>query len=72
VNEGIIFRFLTKPVTTKKFLFTLRAYVVQYHAARVEKEQLNELSFLAQRAVPCSYSPEQSVFGEGEPCSWLR
>ncbi len=48
MNEGIIFRFLTKPVTTKKFLFTLRAYVVQYHAARFEKEQLNELSFLAQ------------------------
>jgi len=40
VNEGMIFRFLTKRVTTKKFLFTLRACVVQYRAARVEKEQL--------------------------------
>ena len=30
-----------------------------------------ELSFLAQRAVPRSYSAGQSVFGEGEPCSGL-
>ena len=30
-----------------------------------------ELSFLAQRAVPRSYSVGQSVFGEGEPCSGL-
>ena len=31
----------------------------------------SELSFLAQRAVPRSYSAGQSVFGEGEPCSGL-
>jgi CRP/FNR family transcriptional regulator, cyclic AMP receptor protein len=30
-----------------------------------------ELSFLARRAVPRSYSAGQSVFGEGEPCSGL-
>jgi DNA-binding NtrC family response regulator len=40
VNEGQIFRFLTKPVTTNRLLVTLRACVVQYHAARLEKEQL--------------------------------
>ena len=40
VNEGMIFRFLTKPVTTRKLLVTLRECVVQYHAARIEKEQL--------------------------------
>jgi putative two-component system response regulator len=40
VNEGMIFRFLTKPVTTRKLLVTLRECVVQYHAARLEKEQL--------------------------------
>ena len=31
----------------------------------------SELSFLAQRAAPRSYSAGQSVFGEGEPCSGL-
>lgn len=31
----------------------------------------SELSFLAQCAVPRSYSAGQSVFGEGEPCSGL-
>jgi CRP/FNR family transcriptional regulator len=31
----------------------------------------SELSFLAQRAVPRSYSAGESVFGEGEPCSGL-
>jgi CRP/FNR family cyclic AMP-dependent transcriptional regulator len=31
----------------------------------------SELSFLAQCAVPHSYSAGQSVFGEGEPCSGL-
>jgi len=40
VNEGQIFRFLTKPVTTETLLATLRACVTQYHAARLEKEQL--------------------------------
>jgi putative nucleotidyltransferase with HDIG domain len=40
VNEGMIFRFLTKPVTTRKLLFTLRECIAQYHAARLEKEQL--------------------------------
>ena len=40
VNEGQIFRFLTKPVTRKTLLGTLRACVAQYHAARLEKNQL--------------------------------
>jgi putative nucleotidyltransferase with HDIG domain len=40
VNEGQIFRFLTKPVTRKTLLATLHACVAQYHAARIEKEQL--------------------------------
>jgi len=40
VNEGQIFRFLTKPVTSKTLLATLRAGLAQYHAARLEKEQL--------------------------------
>lgn len=40
VNEGQIFRFLTKPVTRKKLLATLRDCVAQYHAARLEKDQL--------------------------------
>jgi putative nucleotidyltransferase with HDIG domain len=40
VNEGMIFRFLTKPVTTNKLLVTLRECVVQYHAACLDKEQL--------------------------------
>jgi CRP/FNR family transcriptional regulator, cyclic AMP receptor protein len=31
----------------------------------------SELSFLAQRAVPRSYSAGENVFGEGEPCSGL-
>ena len=31
----------------------------------------SELSFLAQRTVPRTYSAGQSVFGEGEPCSGL-
>lgn len=40
VNEGQIFRFLTKPVTPETLLVTLRACVTQYHAVRLEKEQL--------------------------------
>ncbi len=40
VNEGQIFRFLTKPVPPKTLLATLRACVAQYHAARLEKEHL--------------------------------
>jgi putative two-component system response regulator len=40
VNEGEIFRFLTKPVPPETLLATLRACVAQYHAARLEKEQL--------------------------------
>jgi len=40
VNEGQIFRFLTKPVTSETFLATLRAGLAQYHAARLEKVQL--------------------------------
>jgi putative two-component system response regulator len=40
VNEGQIFRFLTKPVTAKTLVATLRACVAQYHAARLEKDQL--------------------------------
>jgi putative nucleotidyltransferase with HDIG domain len=40
VNEGQIFRFLTKPVTEKTLVATLCACVAQYHAARLEKEQL--------------------------------
>lgn len=40
VNEGQIFRFLTKPVTRKTLLATLRDCVAQYHAARLEKDQL--------------------------------
>lgn len=40
VNEGEIFRFLTKPVPPESLLATLHACVAQYHAARVEKEQL--------------------------------
>lgn len=40
VNEGQIFRFLTKPVTRKTLVTVLRACVAQYHAARLEKEQL--------------------------------
>ena len=40
VNEGHIFRFLTKPVTPEILLVTLRACVAQYHSARLEKEQL--------------------------------
>jgi CRP/FNR family cyclic AMP-dependent transcriptional regulator len=31
----------------------------------------SELSFLTPRTVPRSYSPGQTVFGEGEPCSGL-
>ena len=31
----------------------------------------NELSFLAQRAIPRHYSAGETVFGEGEPCSGL-
>jgi len=40
VNEGRIFRFLSKPVTAKQLLAALHACVAQYHAARSEKEQL--------------------------------
>ncbi len=40
VNEGQIFRFLTKPVSGTTLLATLRACVEQYHAARFEKQQL--------------------------------
>jgi putative two-component system response regulator len=39
VNEGEIFRFLTKPVSPETLLATLHACVAQYHAARLEKEQ---------------------------------
>jgi len=40
VNEGQIFRFLTKPVTPETLLATLRECTVQYHATRLEKEKL--------------------------------
>ncbi len=40
VNEGQIFRFLTKPVTATTLLTTLRDCVAQYHAACFEKEHL--------------------------------
>lgn len=40
VNEGHIFRFLTKPVTPETLLATLRACVAQYHSACIEKQQL--------------------------------
>ncbi|MGA7077767.1 MAG: HD domain-containing phosphohydrolase [Terriglobales bacterium] len=40
VNEGQIFRFLTKPISGTTLLATLRACVEQYHAARFEKQQL--------------------------------
>jgi putative nucleotidyltransferase with HDIG domain len=40
VNEGQIFRFLTKPVSRKILLATLHACVAQYQAARFEKEHL--------------------------------
>ena len=40
VNEGQIFRFLTKPVTSKTLLATLRACVVRYRDALLEKDQL--------------------------------
>ena len=39
VNEGEIFRFLTKPVSPETLLATLHACVAQYHVARLEKEQ---------------------------------
>jgi putative nucleotidyltransferase with HDIG domain len=39
VNEGEIFRFLTKPVSKETLLATLRACLAQYHAARLEREQ---------------------------------
>jgi len=40
VNEGQIFRFLTKPVTTETLLATLHACIAQYDAALFEKEHL--------------------------------
>ena len=40
VNEGQIFRFLTKPVAAKTLLTTLRDCVAQYQAACFEKEHL--------------------------------
>ena len=40
VNEGQIFRFLTKPVPPKTLLDTLRVCVAQYHSACLEKQQL--------------------------------
>ena len=40
VNEGQIFRFLTKPVSQATLLATLRDCLEQYHAARFDKEQL--------------------------------
>src|SRR5208282_4355522 len=40
VNEGQIFRFLTKPVSSETLLATLRACVVRYHDALLEKDQL--------------------------------
>ncbi|MFI5118339.1 MAG: HD domain-containing phosphohydrolase [Terriglobales bacterium] len=40
VNEGRIFRFLSKPVNGKQLLAALHACVVQYQAARSEKKKL--------------------------------
>ena len=40
VNEGQIFRFLTKPVPPETLLDTLRICVAQYHSACLEKQQL--------------------------------
>ena len=40
VNEGQIFRFLTKPVTPETLLVALRECVTQYHSVCLEKEQL--------------------------------
>ncbi len=40
VNEGQVFRFLTKPVSRETLLATLRSCVAHYHAARLEKDQL--------------------------------
>lgn len=40
VNEGRVFRFLSKPVEPQAILETLRDCVSHYHAARKQKEQL--------------------------------
>ncbi len=40
VNEGQIFRFLTKPVTREKLVDTLRECNVQYQVACIEKDNL--------------------------------
>lgn len=40
VNEGRIFRFISKPVKSEQLLAALRACVTQYQAARGEKEKL--------------------------------
>ena len=42
VNEGRIFRFLNKPVTTEDLTLTLRACVAQYDLMRREKELLEK------------------------------
>ena len=40
VNEGCIFRFLTKPVTSEQIVAALRAAVDEYREGRSQKEQL--------------------------------
>ena len=40
VNEGQIFRFLTKPVTPEKLVATLRECHAQYHSACLERDHL--------------------------------
>jgi hypothetical protein len=40
VNQGRVFRFLTKPVAAEQILTTLRACVDQYYIGRTQKEQL--------------------------------
>jgi putative two-component system response regulator len=40
VNEGRIFRFLSKPVIAEQLLDALRECVTQYHAARSDQEKL--------------------------------
>jgi CRP-like cAMP-binding protein len=47
------------------------------HAQTLAKVQIfsglteSELAFLAQRAVPRRFSPRETVFSEGEPCTGL-
>ena len=40
VNEGRVFRFLTKPVTSEQIVAALRAAVDEYREGRSQKEQL--------------------------------